>query len=204
MVLLIALPVGAQNVGGNVVMGGASAIGGSPQVTSSVTSWQYGQNTLPIDNFVSKCALGASCTFTTLPITSSANPVMIDVITGNNVTISSITGGSGSYASTGCHVTNTGHDNMDAWTGTGITAGTTSFTVNLSGAATGQFYVGLHEALVPQGYTASFDQCASFAVDNTTCSGTCNGVSFTGGSALTQTDAVFVAVDSGGTAVTTR
>ena len=169
--------------------------------SAPITGWRYGQNTLPIDNFASKCSLGSSCTFTVLPTTANS-AVMVDVITGNNVTISSVTGGSGSWSSTGCHVTNTGHNNMDAYYGTGITAGTTSFTVNLSGSATSFFYVGFHEALVPAGYTASFDKCVNFAVDNTTCSGTCNGVSFSGGNALTQTDAVFVAVDSGGTAVT--
>jgi len=141
--------------------------------TTNTSSWTYVQDS--IDTF---CNVGASsCTIQTgtfLP-TVPGSIWAILLTTNNNVTISSVSGGGGTWTlCPNCHVFNsTLSRNEDiAYNLTG-NAGTSSITVNLSGAASGQFGLNFVELIPPAGATASFDVAGTLATASCT---TCTGV----------------------------
>jgi hypothetical protein len=157
-------------------------------------SWTYVQ-----DRFDTFCNAGStSCTLqpgnlsATLP-----GSIWVVIVTTNNgasnpVTISSVTGGGGSWQlcpASSCHAaSNSPSRNMDmAYNLTG-NAGTTVITVNLSAAAVGQFGLVLVELLPPPGSVASFDVAGGTSTSSCT---TCTGV---GLGTLAGTDAVVQAI----------
>lgn len=158
---------------------------------SNISSWTYVQDS--IDTF---CKVGVtSCTIqvgTFLPTVSGSIWAVL-VGTNNDVTISSVTGGGGTWTlCPSCHIYNAGlSKNLDiAYNLTG-NAGTTSITVTLSGAASGQFGLNFVEIIPPPGGTASFDDAGTSATTSCT---TCTGV----GLNITATDAIVQFVDATG------
>lgn len=148
-------------------------------------TWTYVQ-----DSLITYCVAGASsCTFTSgniLP-TTAGTVWVVAVNTTNNVTISSVTGGGGTWQlcpASSCHIfSSTPVGNMDfAYNLTGNT-GTSSITVNLSGNSGAIFGGNFFELLPPAGSTASFD--AAGTNSSASCQ-PCTGVGLT----LSATDAV--------------
>ena len=141
------------------------------------------------------CTAGTSTCTSPVPgannfiLPTTAGSVWIAAITtGNNVTISSISGGSvtshlcpTSHYAGGCHNYMSGVGNIDAAYGTGGSAGTGQITIHLSGNATapdgsGNFYAWFHEALPPAGYTPSIDDAGNAGSSSCT---SCTGVALT-------------------------
>jgi len=109
--------------------------------------------------------------------------------TGNGATISSVSGGGGSWASANAHVSN-GAIGLDVWYNLTGVAGTSQMTVNLSTAASGFFQVILYEFLPPPGSTAALD--TSSTASRTSCT-ICSAAALS----LSATDAV-LQVQAGG------
>ena len=154
---------------------------------ANTSSWTYVQDS--IDTF---CRVGASsCTIQTgtfLPTVPGSIWAVL-LTTNNDVTISSVTGGGGTWTHCpNCHIYNsTLSRNEDiAYNLTG-NAGTTSITVNLSGAASGQFGLNFVELIPPPGATASFDDAGTSSTTGYT---TCTGV----GLNITATDVIIQSV----------
>ena len=155
--------------------------------TANSSGWTYVQDSL--DTF---CNVGASsCTIQTgtfLPTVSGSIWAVL-LTTNNNVTITSVTGGGGAWTlCPNCHVFNsTLSRNEDiAYNLTG-NPGTTSITVNLSGAASGQFGLNFVELIPPPASTASFDVAGTSATTSCT---TCTGV----GLNISATDVIIQSV----------
>ena len=155
--------------------------------TANSSGWTYVQDS--IDTF---CNAGASsCTIQTgtfLPTVSGSIWAVL-LTTNNNVTIASVTGGGGTWTlCPNCHVFNsTLSRNEDiAYNLTG-NPGTTSITVNLSGASSGQFGLNFVEVIPPPGSTASFDAAGTSATTSCT---TCTGV----GLNISATDVIIQSV----------
>lgn len=148
-------------------------------------TWTYVQ-----DSITTGCIVGSSsCTLAVNngnSITTTAGSVLVAIVsTGNNVTISSVSGGGGVWtACANCHVFMASPArNIDAWYNVSGSGGATSITVTLSGSSSGLFKIDLIEILPPAGSTAAFD--AGGGVSSASCV-TCTGVGLT----LTATDAV--------------
>jgi Ig-like domain-containing protein len=176
--------VAVSNSAGSVTSGAATL---TVTTLANASSWTYVQDS--IDTF---CKAGAtSCTIQTgtfLPtVTGSIWAVLLT--TNNNVTITSVTGGGGTWTlCPNCHIFNaTLSRNEDiAYNLTG-NAGTTSITVNLSGAASGQFGLNFVEVIPPPASIASFDDAGTFATASCTI---CTGV----GLNITATDVIIQSV----------
>jgi hypothetical protein len=130
------------------------------------------------------CATAVTC-----PIPTVAGSVwMVFAHVGNNVTISSVSGGGGTWnlcPSSECHAYQSGCGGIDidaAYNLTGST-GTQSFTMTLSGTPTGYFNFYFVEMLPPSGLKVSFDAAGAVA---DSCTTPCTGVALT----LTGTDAI--------------
>ncbi len=142
---------------------------------------------------------GSSCTITSgnLTPTVGGSVWILSVQTQNNVTMTSVAGGGGTWVHCpNCHSTNPSGHNIDAFYNLTGNAGTTAgITITLSGNSgffSGQFI----EILPPPGATASFDTSGIAAPSN--CSGTsstpCTAVSLPGISGNTD---VIVQSDGG-------
>lgn len=153
---------------------------------SRAQSWTWLQ-----DSIITGCTGNSnSCDLGTaqgvLP-TSTGTVWVVYIHTPNNVTITSVSGGGGTWTlcpASSCHVFNSAIGaNVDmAYNLTG-TAGTTHVTVTLSGSAGAFFGSNFVEIAPPSGTTASFD--ASGATSSASCM-TCTAVGLT----LSATDAV--------------
>jgi hypothetical protein len=126
--------------------------------------------------------------------TTAGSVWVIQVNTPNNVTISSISGGGGTWTlcpASSCHSFNsTLGANMDFAYNLSGNAGTFALTINLSGSSGSYFGGTFFELMPPPGSTASFDVAGNEAP--TSCSGqTCSGVGLT----LAATDAVIEAMN---------
>lgn len=141
------------------------------------------------------CSTGTNSCETPAQSSSTSN-MMLNTTTGsvwavasfsdgtNNLTISSVSGGSAAWTHCGsCHSYNSSGDNVDGYYATGGSAGTNQITVTLSGNPSSYWYIEFAELLPPSGYTGSLDTSGS--VVNTSCT-TCTGVGLT----LAATDAV--------------
>lgn len=148
-------------------------------------TWSYVQ-----DSNVTFCHTNSNtCSnFTgTMAPTTAGTVWVLRIHTPTNVTIQSVTGGGGTWSlcpASSCHLFNpTTSDNQDLAYNIGGTAGSTNFTVTLSGSSGAYWAVNFIEILPPAGSTAAFD--ASGTVTTTTCT-TCTAV----GLNLSATDAV--------------
>lgn len=160
-------------------------------------TWTFAQ-----DAVITTCLSGSSsCTININIIPTTAGTVWIlRIHTPNNVTISSVSGGGGTWhlcPASSCHAFNSSlgsGDNQDLAYNLSGNAGTTSLTVNLSGPA-GSFFGGnFMEILPPAGSTASFDTAGT--TTSSTCTPTCSGPALT----LGGTDAVVQVLSGNGAA----
>jgi hypothetical protein len=158
-------------------------------------SWTYVQ-----DSLATFCVGPASsCDLTTgniLP-TTAGTVWVVAVQTTNNVIISSVTGGGGTWTlcpASSCHLFNsTLGRNVDMAYNLSGNAGTSSIRVNLSGNSGTILGVNFFELLPPFGSTASFD--AAGTTSSTSCSGTCTGVALS----ITGTDAIIQSLHANST-----
>jgi hypothetical protein len=137
-------------------------------------------------------ATASTCTFPV--ISTTAGSVWVALVgTSNNVTITATSGWT-LCPSSACHNFDALGFNWDIAYSTSGSSGTTSITVNLSGAAgptTGDlFYINFIELLPPAGFTGAYD--TGGIVHSASCT-TCSGVALT----LTGTDAVIQATTGG-------
>lgn len=166
--------------------------GGAPPLLAQ--GWTVVQNTIPTSCIVgsSSCSFaactggaGTECFAPTVP----GSLWIVSVVTGNNVMISSVSGGGGSWKlcpSSNCQSWNSSFStNSDLAYNLSGSSGTQAFTVNLSGNSSGIFLVGFTEVLPPPGYVASYDTSNTHA--DTTCTISCSGVPLT----LAATDFVY-------------
>lgn len=165
----------------------------APSGPSFTPGWTYVQDA----SFVSGCTVG-SATCTTTACSGSVSQCMlpttagtvwaIAALAGNNVTISSVSGGGGTWSlcpSSECHTYNStlGWGTDIAYNLSGSSA-TTAITVTMSANTTGYFTLQFVELKPPPGSTASFDTGA--ATNNSTCS-TCTAADIV----TSATDAVW-------------
>lgn len=198
----IVAPVPAGATSGYVVVsvGGVASNGVTFTVSGSgggsSAGWAFVQDTV-----ITTCKSGtSSCNININIMPTTAGTVWIlRIHTPNNVTITSVSGGGGSWQlcpASSCHLFDsslTGGDNQDLAYNLSGTAGTTSVTVNLSGPA-GSFFGGnFLEILPPPGSTASFDTAGTST--SSTCT-TCAAPSLT----LSGTDAVVQVLSGNGAA----
>ena len=164
-------------------------------------SWRFGQDISLSLGSVNQCpsTTSTSCTFSGFLPTTAGSAFVVEIITTNNVTISSLSWSCGGTWTTGfgAHIYDSANQvNGDLAYNLGNTGGCTSLTITLSGAPgsggpyTPGAFPGILEILPPSGATAAFDQVATST--NSSCSTSCTLPAFTGGKALTATDAVVV------------
>jgi hypothetical protein len=161
--------------------------------------WTWLQDTPPLiisgGVVVDSCVATAStCTFPVLATTSGSVAAII-LGTTNNVTISSVTGGGGWTHCAACHLFDAAGFNWDIAYSTTLSAGTTSVTVNLTGAAGGTtsdlFYANFIELLPPAGFSGQFD------VGNTLAEAACTSCVGVNLGTLGGTDAIIQATTGG-------
>jgi hypothetical protein len=160
---------------------------------AGATGWTWLQ-----DSPVIFCGQGGSkqsCTIGSQQITPTlAGSVwVVQVMTPNNVTISSITGGGGTWIKCpNCHIFNPASFSIDAWYNLTGNAGTSQgITINLSGLSGAFFNINFFEVLPPAGSTASYDDSGSVIGTNCT---TCTAVQLNN---ITATD-IIIANPGGG------
>jgi len=143
----------------------------------------------------SPCTSGTttSCTWTFLPTIANSG-IAVGITTSNNVTAStSVTWSCGGTWTAGPHVYDSTVGALSVLINVGNTGGCTSATFTVSGAPGTSIWAGIVpnvvEFIAPTGLSAVVDQTASVD-DSTSCSASCALASFSGGSALTSTDAV--------------
>lgn len=158
------------------------------QVPAS-NSWTYVQ-----DSIVTGCTSGTTCNVTGTYIlpTKAGSVWILKIGTTNNITISSITSSSGTWASCSCHIFDSGSStNLDAFYNLSGNSGSQTMTVNLSGSSAG-LQVQFIELMPPSGATGVFDVAGSVRSNSCT---TCTAVGLT----LTGTDVVFQTYKGNGT-----
>jgi hypothetical protein len=118
--------------------------------------------------------------------TTAGSVWVVQIQTTNNVTITSVTGGGGTWVHCpNCHVTNPSGLNADASYNLSGNAGTSQgITITLSGSSGSIFGANFYELLPPPGSTASFDDSGISAPTGCT---VCSGVTLTH---ITGTDAI--------------
>jgi hypothetical protein len=188
------VPTGATT--GNVVVtiGGvpSNGVGFTVTTTTSASSWTYVQDSL------GTYCVGNSTTCTmnqgNIVPTTAGTVWAVVVGTTNNVTISSVTGGGGSWQLCGapCHVFQSSPIPRALDMAYNLTGnpGTGSVTINLSGNSGTVFGANFIELLPPAGSTASFD--IGGATSAASCSVTCTGV----GLSISATDAIVQVIDA--------
>src|SRR6267142_2968951 len=162
--------------------------GATPQAASipAPSTWTWVQDSPVIFcgqyGSISSCTIGAAQIAPTQP----GSVWVIQVMTPNNVTITSITGGGGTWIKCpNCHAFNPSGFSIDAWYNLTGNAGTTqNITINLSGASGAFFNINFFELLPPPGTTASYDDSGS--VIRTGCT-TCTAVQLNN---ITATDII--------------
>jgi hypothetical protein len=189
------VPVGATT--GNVVVtvGGVPSNGMLFTVTSgtSASTWTFVQ-----DGVITSCNAGSSsCIFQNNNVipTTAGSVMLVRIHTPNNVTITSVSGGGGTWQlcpASSCHLFDSAiNDNQDIAYSLSGTGGATNFTVNLSGAASGFFGGNFMEFLPPPGSIPSFD--AANVSTSATCT-TCSGAVL----AITATDLIVQVISGNG------
>lgn len=109
------------------------------------------------------CGTANTCTLTLTQNTGSGNVLIVLIGTGGNVTISSITGGAGTFSHCAASAQSNGTNNVDAQYTASSTSGVGSIAVNISGTVAWD-YVALEE----------YSSTTTFAFDN------CAGTTYTG------------------------
>ena len=170
------VPAGATTGYVVVTVGGVASNGVTFTVSGSGggagTGWTWIQ-----DNPLIFCVQPSStCTISSGEIapTTAGSVWVLQVQTQTNVTITSVTGGGGSWVHcANCQVTNPSGFSADAWYNLSGNAGTTSgITFNLSGSSGTVLSANFYELLPPPGYTASLDTAGKATQSScTTCSG---------------------------------
>jgi hypothetical protein len=177
-------PLACLAVLGIVSLGAAqiplTGVTGNQQPLKLASGWTVVQN-----NIQNGCTAGSNtCSFAActggantecIAPTVAGSSWIVAALTANNVTISSVTGGGGTWSlcpSSQCHGFDSGLGNNSdlAYNLSGTTA-TQTFTVNLSGNSSGYFVIQFAEVLPPTGYTASFDVGGNHA--DTGCTTSC-------------------------------
>ena len=174
----IVAPVPASATTGYVVVtvGGVASNGVIFTVSGSGGGSSAGWTWIQDNPQVFCLAPASGCTISNgeIAATTAGSVWVLQVQTQNNVTMTSVTGGGGTWVHCpNCHVTNASGFNADAWYNLSGNAGTTSgITFTLSGSSGNVFAVNFYELLPPLGYTASFDAAATATPTScTTCSG---------------------------------
>jgi hypothetical protein len=175
----------------------ANAQSSATTTTPGAPTWTWLQDSNVI--FCSQLGSISSCTIGAAQIapTTAGSVWVVQIQTVNNVTISSVTGGGGTWIKCpNCHIRNPAGPNEDAWYNLTGNAGTTqNITVNLSGASGGNgIGINFMEALPPAGFTASYDDSGSVAPALCT---TCTGVQLNN---ISATDIIFENPGGGGQA----
>jgi hypothetical protein len=145
-------------------------------------TWTYVQ-----ESVITYCANNtSSCgSFAGTMIPTRANTVWIFGISTTNDVTATVSGGGATWTECStCTTYLSGFRRNRIFYALGGTAGSTGFTITLSGSSGSSFAVTFVELAPPAGSTASFD--VGGATSSSTCSGTCTGVSLT----LSATDAV--------------
>lgn len=145
-------------------------------------TWTYVQ-----ESVITYCANNtSSCgNFAGTMIPTQANSVWIFGISTTNDVTATVSGGGASWTEcASCTTFLSGFRRNRIFYAFGGTAGSTNFSINLSGNSGSTFSVTFVEVLAPAGSTASFD--VGGATSSSTCSGTCTGVGLT----LSATDVV--------------
>ena len=201
IILLSAASVFAQGLGGKVGIGGKAGIGGGASSVSG--TWLVNQDTgvslalgsvLPCTSTTT-----TSCTVTSFIPTVANSALVVAIFTGNDVTISSVTGCGGTWnlipGGKGHYFDSPLSQNADIAYNTTNTGGCASITINVSGAPGSGFYgngiiVQVAEGVPPAGATASLDQANTQI--NSSCGGSCTLPPFntTNSNALTGNDFV--------------
>jgi hypothetical protein len=154
---------------------------GGPSGLSLSPGWTYLQDV----NNNADCSGATTCTFgVAFPATTAGSVWVAALFTGNNVTMSSVSGGGGTWTHcpTSCHNFTT-PSNVDAMYNLTGSSGTTNITVTASANGSGGYGIEFIELLPPSGYTASIDATGSNG--SSSCS-SCTGVGLT----VTGTDAI--------------
>ena len=167
---------------------GAAAHSAVPQQSAVTpgTGWTWVQDSPVIFcgqmGSISTCTIGAA----QIAPTQAGSVWVVQVMTPNNVTITSVTGGGGSWIKCpNCHIFNPSGYNIDAWYNLTGNAGTTQgITINLSGTSGAFMNINFFELLPPPGTTASYDDSGS--VIRTGCT-TCTAVQLNN---ITGTDVI--------------
>lgn len=168
-------------------------LGVSPQ-SATYPGWRFVQESINTNN----CSNNTACTINlangnSLPTTAGTVWVMSTSVT-NNVSVSSITGGGGTWqdcAACDLYVAGLSRNSM-IWYNLSGTTGTNSFTVNLSGNSGAHFGLTFYEIQPPPGFLAAYDTGAS--ASSTSCTTSCTGATTT----LTATDAILQVMTANG------
>jgi hypothetical protein len=145
-------------------------------------TWTYVQ-----ESVITYCANNtSSCAgFAGTMIPTQANGVWIFGISTTNDVTATVSGGGASWTEcASCTTFLSGFRRNRIFYALGGAAGSTNFSISLSGNSGSTFAVTFVEVLPPAGSTASFD--VGGATSSSTCSGTCTGVALT----LAETDVV--------------
>lgn len=146
------------------------------------STWTYVQ-----ESVITYCANNtSSCSnFAGTMIPTLSNSVWIFGISTTNDVTATVSGGGATWTEcANCTTFLSGFRRNRVFYAFGGTAGSTGFTITLSGSSGSAFAVTFVEVLPPSGSTASFD--VGGATSSSTCSGTCTGVGLT----LAATDVV--------------
>jgi hypothetical protein len=145
-------------------------------------AWTYVQ-----ESVITYCANNtSSCgNFAGTMIPTQANSIWIFGISTTNDVTATVSGGGASWTEcASCTTFLSGFRRNRIYYALGGTAGSTNFSISLSGNSGSSFAVSFVEVQPPAGSTASFD--VGGATSSSTCSGTCTGVALT----LSATDVV--------------
>lgn len=142
----------------------------------SSNTWTYVQ-----ESVITYCANNtSSCgSFAGTMIPTLGNSVWIFGISTTNDVTATVSGGGATWTECAtCTTFLSGFRRNRVFYALGGTAGSTNFTITLSGSSGSSFAVTFIEVLPPAGSVASFD--SGGATSSSTCTGTCTGVGFTG------------------------
>lgn len=145
-------------------------------------TWTYVQ-----ESVITYCANNASScgNFAGTMIPTQANTIWIFGISTTNDVTATVSGGGATWTECStCTTYLSGFRRNRIFYAFGGTAGSTNFSISLSGSSGSSFAVTFVEVLPPSGATASFD--VGGATSSSTCTGTCTGVSLN----LSATDVV--------------
>lgn len=168
------------------------------RATPAASGGPAGQWSVLQQRLLSCPALTSPCAIT-VASTTAGSAMAVYIITDNSVTITSVSGGGGTWnlcAASACHVVNTGNDSLDAAYNLTGTGGATSISVSLSTSGATELFAGFMEFAPPKGTTPQLDTVG--VAQSSSCLSNCPTPALT----LTGTnDAVFLGDDTDHTLV---